>query len=114
MAEIPFTTIDWNGIPKTTQSGETGSVVAQTVQYPGIRIRLVEYSAGYQANHWCEKGHIVHCLEGVLTSELKNGSASVLREGMTYLVTDGQSRHRSKTIQKVRLLIIDGDFLKSL
>jgi hypothetical protein len=113
MADIPFTTIDWSGIPKTTHPGETGTVVAQTLQYPGIRIRLVEYSAGYQADHWCEKGHIVHCLEGVLTSEGENGTFSVLREGMTYLVTDGQSRHRSKTNQKVRLLIIDGDFLKS-
>jgi hypothetical protein len=72
----------------------------------------VEYSEGYLADHWCKKGHIVHCLEGELESEMKGGEKFLLTCGMTYIVTDEMSSHRSVTKERVKLLIIDGDFLK--
>jgi hypothetical protein len=109
---IPFQTIDWNTIPKTKHKGETGTAYWQTVQFPGLRIRIVEYSKGYIADHWCEKGHIVHCLEGEFVSELQDGKTSILTKGSTYVVTDGLSSHRSITKDGVRLMIIDGDFLR--
>jgi hypothetical protein len=84
----------------------------QTVQFPGLRIRMVEYSAGYFANHWCQKGHIVQCLEGEFVSELETGEAFTLTRGMTYVVSDDLSSHRSISKTGVKLLIIDGDFLK--
>jgi hypothetical protein len=73
---------------------------------------MVEYTAGYMADHWCIKGHIVHCLEGGFVSESPNGTHSFLTKGMTYVVTDGMSLHRSVTKNGVKLLIVDGDFLK--
>ena len=109
---IPFQTVDWSKIPKTEHKGETGIAYWQTVQFEGLRIRLVEYSKGYLADHWCTKGHIVHCLEGEFTSELFGGEKSVLTKGMSYVVTDDLSSHRSSTETGVKLLIIDGDFLK--
>ncbi len=109
---IEFQAIDWSGIQKTEHLGETGTAFWQTVQFPGLRVRIVEYSAGYLADHWCKKGHIVHCLKGEFTSELADGRRFVLREGMTYTVSDEASSHRSSTKDGVRLLIIDGDFLK--
>lgn len=109
---IPFQTIDWSGIPKTAYAGEKGVAYWQTIQFPGLRIRLVEYSAGYIADHWCRKGHIVHCLEGELESELETGEWFLLKAGMTYVVSDNASSHKSVTTNRVRLLIIDGDFLK--
>ena len=109
---IPFQTIDWTTIPKTEHKGESGSAFWQTVQLPGLRIRLVEYSKGYLADHWCRKGHIVHCLEGEFTSELENGEKFTLTKGMTYVVTDNLSSHRSTTKDGVKVMIIDGDFLK--
>ncbi len=109
---IPFQTIDWSKIEKTEHQGETGTAWWQTVQLPGLRIRIVEYSAGYMADHWCRKGHIVHCLEGGFTSESIDGNHSQLTQGMTYVVTDEMSSHRSVTKSGVKLLIIDGDFLK--
>lgn len=109
---IPFQTIDWSKIKKTIHPGETGTAFWQTVQFPGLRIRIVEYSAGYLADHWCRKGHIVHCLEGEFTSESIDGNHAQLSEGMTYVVTDELSSHRSGTKNGVKLLIIDGDFLK--
>ena len=112
MSNIPFQTIDWTNIKKSEHPGETGTAWWQTQQFEGMRIRLVEYSKGYMANHWCEKGHIVYCLEGSFVSELKNGTSFQLSKGMMYIVSDDLSSHRSLTENGVKLLIIDGDFLK--
>lgn len=109
---IMFQTIDWTMIPKTEHKGETGTAYWQTIQFPGLRIRLVEYSKGYLADHWCKKGHIVHCLEGEFVSELQNGESFKLSKDMTYVVSDELSSHRSSTQNGVKLLIIDGDFLE--
>jgi quercetin dioxygenase-like cupin family protein len=109
---IPYQNINWDSIPKTEHKGETGFALWQTIQYEGLRMRIVEYSAGYFANHWCKKGHIVHCLDGEFISELENGSSHLLKKGMTYIVSDDLSQHRSSTKNGVKLLIIDGDFLK--
>jgi quercetin dioxygenase-like cupin family protein len=112
MADIDFQTVDWNLIPKTEHRGETGTSFWQTLQFDGLRVRMVEYSAGYLADHWCKKGHIVHCLEGEVMSELENGQAFLLTKGMSYIVADDRSSHRSVSKDGVKLLIVDGDFLK--
>ena len=109
---IPFQTIDWSGVPKTTHQGTTGTAFWQTLQFTGLRVRIVEYSKGYVANHWCKKGHIVHCLEGAFKSELQNGEIFTLTKGMTYIVSDELSSHRSISKEGVKLMIIDGDFLR--
>ena len=109
---IPFQTIDWTTIPKVEYKGETGTASWQTVQFPGLRIRIVEYSKGYLADHWCQKGHIVHCLEGEFISELQNGDIFSLKKGMTYVVSDDLSSHRSFSKNGVKVMIIDGEFLK--
>jgi hypothetical protein len=112
MINIPFQTIDWRSIEKVEHKGETGTAFWQTIQLNGLRIRLVEYSKDYLADHWCQKGHIVHCLDGEFVTELENGSCFILTKGMTYVVSDEMSSHRSVSRNGVRLLIIDGDFLK--
>lgn len=113
MSHIPFQTIDWSAIEKTGHKGESGIAYWQTIQFPGLRIRLVEYSKGYLADHWCQKGHIVHCLEGEFVSELNTGERVKLEKGGTYVVSDELSSHRSVTENGVKLLIVDGDFLKT-
>jgi hypothetical protein len=109
---IPFQTIDWTIIPKSEHRGEAGTAYWQTIQFPGLRIRIVEYSKGYIADHWCQKGHIVHCLEGEFISELQNGKQYLMAKGDTYIVSDELSSHRSISEYGVKLMIIDGDFLK--
>ena len=113
MSYIPFQTIDWTSIEKVEYPGETGVAVWQTIQFAGLRIRLVTYSNGYLADHWCQKGHIVHCLDGEFISELKTGEKIKLTKGETYIVSDELSSHRSASENGVKLLIIDGDFLKN-
>jgi mannose-6-phosphate isomerase class I len=113
MSIIPFEKIDWDSIEKVEYKGETGKAYWQTIQFDGLRIRIVEYSNGYLADHWCQKGHIVHCLEGEFISELKTGEKIKLSKGETYVVSDELSSHRSFSADGVKLLIIDGDFLKN-
>ena len=113
MSNIPFQTIDWTSIDKTEHKGEMGTSYWQTIQFSGLRIRLVEYSGNYLSDHWCHKGHIVHCLEGEFMSELENGENFFLSAGMSYVVSDELSSHRSVSKNGARLLIIDGDFLKN-
>ena len=111
---IPFQTIDWSGIPKTEYKGERGVACWQTVEFAGLRVRIVEYSKGYISDHWCKKGHIVHCLAGEFKSELQDGTAYILSEGMSYVVSDELSSHRSVSENGVKLMIIDGDCLKQI
>ena len=111
---IPFQNINWDSIPKTEHKGTSGTSFWQTVEFPGLRIRIVEYSKGYVADHWCQKGHIVHCLEGEFVSEMEDGGETVLKKGDSYVVSDGMSSHRSVAKDGAKLMIVDGDFLKSL
>lgn len=110
--EIPFAISDWNKLPATRHPGETGFALWKTIQYPGLRIRLVEYSPNYLADHWCEKGHILFCTEGELVTELSTGEQVLLTKNMSYQVTDTLSSHRSRTQTGATLFIVDGDFLR--
>lgn len=109
---INFQTTDWACVSETEHPGETGVALWRTLQLNDLRIRTVEYSAGYQANHWCTKGHILFCLEGELITELKTGEKFTLSKGMSYHVSDDVSAHRSYTITGVKLFIVDGGFLQ--
>lgn len=108
---IPYQAIDWSALARAEHQGEAGTSFWRTLQLPGLRLRMVEYAPGYLADHWCQKGHIVHCLEGEFVNEQENGARTVVRQGMTYVVSDGASSHRSRTEQGATLLIVDGDFL---
>jgi hypothetical protein len=72
----------------------------------------VEYSSGYFADHWCQKGHVVHCIDGGFITELGTGEKIQLSKGESYIVSDELSSHRSYSESGVKLLVIDGDFLK--
>lgn len=110
---IPFQTTDWENIPKTTHTGETGFATWRTLNFGDLRIRMVEYSENYKADHWCEKGHIMYCIEGEMETTLSTGEVYSLKKGMTYQVSDNLSSHQSQSIHGVKLLIIDGGFLKN-
>ena len=108
---IPFQITNWEFIPSTEHPGETGFATWKTLQFGDLRIRMVEYSADYLADHWCTKGHIIYCIEGEMISELTDGSKHTLSKGMSYQVSDDMSSHRSYSKDGVSLLIVDGEFL---
>jgi hypothetical protein len=109
---IPFQTTDWSAIPCIIYKGETSEAHWRTLQFGGLRLRMVDYLPGYKADHWCAKGHIIYCIEGEMLTTLSDGNNHILRKGMTYQVSDNMSLHKSETINGAKLLIIDGDFLK--
>ncbi len=106
--DLPFTVTDWSKIEPTEHPGETGMAFWRTLNIGDIRIRHVEYSKGYLADHWCDRGHILLVLEGELVSELKDGSKTTLTAGMSYQVSDfGDAAHRSSTTTGAKLFIVD-------
>ena len=107
MDAIPFDTTDWSAVKPTQHAGETGSATWRTREVGGIRVRMVEYSPGYRADHWCRKGHVLLVLEGELETELEDGRRFLLRPGMTYQVADAHEAHRSSTRTGARLFIVD-------
>ena len=107
MFDIPFGTTDWSDVERTEHAGETGKAFWRTRNFNNIRVRMVEYTPGYVANHWCEKGHILLCLDGELRTELKDGRVVTLRSGMSYQVADGAEPHRSSTAIGALLFIVD-------
>ncbi len=109
---IPFQTINWDAVEKVVHTVTAGATIEQTIQLPGIRIRMVQYPPGYVADHWCHKGHIVYCISGTVNCEMETGGMFTLTQGMCYVVSDNCSSHRSVTTGSVSLLIIDGDFLQ--
>jgi len=104
---IPFGTTDWEGIERTAHKGETGIAYWRTRQFGDIRVRMVEYTPGYLADHWCSKGHIILCVEGELHTELEDGRVFVLKPGMSYQVADNAEAHRSSTKAGAKLFIVD-------
>jgi len=107
MSQIPFGTTDWASIDTTEHPGDTGTAWWRTCQFGSIRVRMVNYSPGYLADHWCKKGHILLCLEGELETELEDGRRFTLTPGISYQVADNAEAHRSFTRTGARLFIVD-------
>ena len=105
---LPFTITDWSAVAETRHSGETGEAIWRTLEIGDLRVRQVEYSPGYLADHWCDRGHVLYVLEGELETELKDGRRFTLRPGMSYQVSDfGDAPHRSSTRTGAKLFIVD-------
>ena len=107
LANIPFETTDWSSIKSVVHDGDSGRAYWRTQQFGGIRVRVVEYTPGYRADHWCEKGHILYCMEGELRVELADGREFLLGAGMSYQVADKTQAHRSSTKIGAKLFIVD-------
>ncbi|WNW13353.1 DHCW motif cupin fold protein [Pseudomonas sp. DTU_2021_1001937_2_SI_NGA_ILE_001] len=105
--DIPFGITDWSAIEATTHPGETGIAYWRTCQFGAIRVRMVEYTPGYLADHWCSKGHVLLCLKGQLDTELEDGRRFTLLPGMSYQVADNAEAHRSSTASGATLFIVD-------
>lgn len=104
---VPFGVTDWSEIEPIQHSGERGTAYWRTRNFGDIRVRMIKYSPGYQADHWCSKGHILLCLEGELHTELEDGRCFILQAGSSYQVADDAERHRSSTERGARLFVVD-------
>ena len=107
MTGIPFGTTDWSTVERTEHKGVSGVAYWRTRQFGSIRVRMVEYTPGYFADHWCVKGHVLLCVEGELHTELEDGRKFTLTAGMSYQVADNAEPHRSFTKTGAKLFIVD-------
>ncbi|MES2882108.1 MAG: DHCW motif cupin fold protein [Bacteroidota bacterium] len=105
--QFPFEIIDWTNTPKEEHKGETGTADWQVINVGKIRVRKLTYSAGYKADHWCRKGHIIHCLEGEMQTALNDGRVMTLKSGETYIVGDDCEAHRTSTENGCVLFVVD-------
>ena len=83
--EVPFCVTDWSTVPAIEHAGETGMAFWRTLEVGNIRVRMVEYTPGYRADHWCSRGHVLLVLEGELVTELASGKTVTLRPGSSSL-----------------------------
>jgi uncharacterized cupin superfamily protein len=104
---LPFGTTNWANVEPTVHAGESGQALWRTRQFGDVRVRMLEYSPGYRADHWCEKGHFLLVLEGELVTELADGRVVTLTPGMSYQVADGAEPHRSSTARGAKLFVVD-------
>jgi hypothetical protein len=107
ISDLPFGTTDWAKVAPTRHAGETGEALWRTRQFGDVRIRMVDYSPGYKADHWCQKGHFILVLEGELVTELCDGRVVTTKTGMSYQVADGAEPHRSSAPAGAKLYIVD-------
>jgi len=107
LSDIPFGITDWQQVAPIEHAGVVGMARLRTKQFGAIRVRLVEYTPGYQADHWCHKGHILFCVAGELETELADGRRFRLSPGMSYQVADNAEPHRSRTATGATLFIVD-------
>ena len=105
--EVPFCTTDWSAITPTVHAGVTGEAYWRTLEMGNIRVRMVEYTPGYFADHWCSRGHVLLVLEGELVTELDDGRKFTLKQGMSYQVANDINPHRSYTQKGAKLFIVD-------
>ena len=107
ITNLPFGIIDWDAVEVTTQAGTAGVARWRTRTFGNVRVRMLEYSAGYVADHWCSKGHFLLCVEGELETELADGRRYTLKPGMSYHVADGAEPHRSRSAVGAKLYCVD-------
>ena len=105
--DFPFTVSDWSRVAPSEHPGTTGMALWRTLEIGDLRVRLVEYSPDYLADHWCQRGHILYVVEGELETELEGGERVTLKPGMSYQVSDGRSSHRSATATGAKLFVVD-------
>ena len=108
MPEIAYQSIDWSKVEPTTHNGAPGTATWRVVETGNLRIRVVEYTPGYIADHWCERGHVVFVLQGEVINEIKDGRRPVIKAGESFVLGDGaDTAHRWSTPQGARVFIVD-------
>ena len=104
---FPFSITDFAAVAPDIHNGETGYAEWRVIHRDEVRIRLVTYSPGYLADHWCSKGHIIFCVDGSMDTELADGRKMLLSKGLMYTVGDNSDDHRTFSKTGCTLFIVD-------
>src|SRR5262245_51372196 len=108
LENLPIGSIDWSRVPPVIQRGETGTSTARTRDFGDITLRLVAYSPGFKADHWCAKGHIVYVISGCVVIEHEDKTRTVLSPNTSWHAPDEAiPRHRVLCEAGATLFIVD-------
>ena len=53
ITDIAFGITDWSDVVPIEQKGEVGTAFWRTRNFGSMRVRMVDYTPGYVAAHWC-------------------------------------------------------------
>ncbi len=105
---VPFTFTDWSQVEAVEHLGETGTSYWWVYEQGGMRVRVVEYSPGYRADHWCGRGHVLFMLEGELSIELRDGRRITMTPATSFQAGDDEDNpHLAFTETGAKVLIVD-------
>ena len=105
---LPTGVTDWSSLSASSQPGAMGAATIRGRHIGDMQLRLVSYSAGYMADHWCHKGHIVVVIAGAAMIEHEDGRRYELSAGMAYHVSDDeQAPHRLTSREGASVFILD-------
>ena len=107
ITDLPFSVTNWPEVAGEEHPGTTGVATWRTRQFGPVRVRVVDYSPDYLADHWCQKGHFLLVTAGELITELADGRVFTLTAGMGYQVADGAEAHRSRSRGGATLFVVD-------
>jgi hypothetical protein len=98
----------WSALPPEEHPGDSGTSFWRILEMGQVRTRVVDYSAGFRADHWCERGHVMILLEGSLTLALADGRRFELGRGEGFLLPDDESNpHAASSESGARVFIVD-------
>jgi quercetin dioxygenase-like cupin family protein len=104
----PFENVDWSVVPAEEYKGESGASFWRTVEHGNVRVRTVDYSPGFRADHWCSRGHVLLVLDGELTVDLRDGRSIRLVRGSGFQTGDDpENPHLVRTEKGARVFIVD-------
>jgi len=108
LANIPEQVTDWTQLPAIEVPGTSGVAKARTQDIGEAQLRLIEYSQGYLADHWCAKGHVIYVVSGTLAIEHQDGRAAcALSAGMSWCVADEARAHRVRSDDGATIFVLD-------
>jgi quercetin dioxygenase-like cupin family protein len=104
---FPFDIVRWASQPAVTQPGTSGIATVKTVRLGEMRLRKIEFTPGYCADHWGSKGHIGFVLSGSLSIALENGGVFEVPAGDSFHVGDDRNLHRAETRTGATVILVD-------
>jgi hypothetical protein len=107
MEHLPLEATDWGSVEEERQPGATGHAISKTRSYADVRVRFIEYTPGYLADHWCSKAHVIYCIAGEISIELDNGHRLNVRKGMSLATEQDGTRHRLSSDIGAVIFVVD-------
>jgi hypothetical protein len=108
LPDVPFLAADWDRAPRAEHPGVRGTSTWRTIEAGGLRTRIVDYTVGFESDHWCPRGHVMLVLEGDVTLRLKDGREVKMVAGQGFLAGDDEANpHMAVSERGAKVFLVD-------